>query len=245
MGIKKTAINIICGFIPNKRLRHRIRTRLTYNIQQYIDFARNDAGRPNASVQTFSGHGGMKKIIVVLDNEIGYKFPLVAARADTPRREKMFADAFRDVSPVHIPEMEILRFNNMDVLKYGFSSGKTLADLDTQTILRHSDKIAKQLANFIFFIGQSDPKSLRHLKPKNAVHEMFYGWYHGDIGGNFVVDPETGNISAFIDWENASFCDMRDDLMAAHKFLSKRGAGDLIIKTIFEYIRLYQGKNKK
>lgn len=68
MGIKQTAANIVCGFIPDKKLRHRVRTRLNYDIGEYIDFARRDAGRPNARVRTYSGHGGMKKIIVVLDS---------------------------------------------------------------------------------------------------------------------------------------------------------------------------------
>lgn len=80
MGIKQTAANIVCGFIPDKKLRHRVRTRLNYDIGEYIDFARRDAGRPNARVRTYSGHGGMKKIIVVLDDEVAYKFPLVAAK---------------------------------------------------------------------------------------------------------------------------------------------------------------------
>ena len=44
MGIKQTAANIVCGFIPDKKLRHRVRTRLNYDIGEYIDFARRDAG---------------------------------------------------------------------------------------------------------------------------------------------------------------------------------------------------------
>lgn len=244
MGIKKAATNIVCGFIPDKKIRHRVRTRLSYDIKKYIDFARRDSRRPNATVRTYSGHGGMKKIVVVLDDEIGYKFPLVAARADSPRREKMFADAFRDISPVYIPKMEILKFNGMDVLKYDFRPGKTLGDMDTETILRHEDKIAQQLAAFLFELGRSDPESIRHLKPKGASAGMFKGWYHGDIGGNFVVNPETGDIVAFIDWESASFCDMHPDLMQTLHFLNKRGAGSLIMKTVFEYIRLYQSANE-
>lgn len=244
MGLKQTAANIVCGFIPNKKLRHRVRTRLNFNIKQYIDYARRDAGRPNAGVRTYSGHGGMKKIIVVLDNEIAYKFPLVAARADTPRREKMFADAFRKYSPIHIPEMEILQFNGMDVLKYKFLAGKTLADLDPETISQHEDTIAKQLAAFMFEIGQYNPESLRDLKPHGAKPGLFYGWYHGDIGGNFVVNPDTGDIVAFIDWESASFTDMRPDMVRATRFLNKRGAGTLMLKTAFEYAALYANKNK-
>ncbi len=240
MTLKSTAVNIVCGFVPGKKNRHRVRTRLTYDIQNYIDFARRHARRPNARVRTYSGHGGMKKIIVVLDNEIAYKFPLVASRADSPRREKMFADAFREISPVHIPKMELLQFRGTDVLKYEFLAGKTLADMDTETILRFEDKIASQLAGFIYALGRSDPESIRHLKPENAVPAMFYGWYHNDIGGNFIVNPETGDIVAFIDWESACFCDMHPDLMRSLKFLSKRGAGSLIMKTVFRYIELYE-----
>lgn len=243
MSLKNTAVNVISGMIPSKRMRHRVRTRLTYDIGKYIDFAKNDAGRPNARVRTYSGHGGMKKIIVVLDDEIAYKFPLVPAKYDTPKREKMFADAFRDVSPVHIPKMEIVQFNGVDVLKYEFLTGKTLVDMDAETIKRHSDKIAKQLAAFMFEIGRSDPKSIRKLKPRGAKPEMFVGWYHNDIGGNFVVNPATGDIVAFIDWESAEWTSMHKDLMRARRFLDKRDCGDLIMKTVFEYIALYQAKD--
>lgn len=241
MGLKNTAINIVCGFVPGKKNRHRVRTRLTYDIGQYIDFARRDCGRPNGVARTYSGHGGMKKIIVVIDNEVAYKFPLVASRADTPAREKMFADAFRDISPVHIPKMELLKFRGMDVLKYEFLDGKTLADMDTATILKFEDKIATQLAEFLYKLGQSDPESIRHLKPADAQKPgMFYGWCHNDIGGNFIVDQNSGDIVAFIDWESACFCDMHKDLMQTLKFLNKKGAGSLIMKTVFKYIELYQ-----
>jgi len=240
MGVKKTTQNIILGFVPSKKMRHRLRLRMNFNIAPYIDFARRDAGRPNAHIRTYQGHGGQKKVIIVLDNKIAYKFPLVAERAGGPRHEKMFADAFRDISPIHIPEMEILQFRGMDVLKYEFLSGKTLADLDTETILKHEDKIAAQLAEFLFKIGISDPESIRHLKPKNAVPGMFYGWAHNDIGGNFIINPETGDIISFIDWESACFCDMHADLMRTLKFLNDRGAGSLIMKTVFKYIELYQ-----
>ncbi len=132
----------------------------------------------------------------------------------------------------------------MDVLKYDFLPGKTLADMDTATILKHEDKIARQLASFMFEIGRSDPKSIRHLKPDGATTGMFFGWYHNDIGGNFVINPETGDIVAFIDWESAAFCNMHPDLMRALGFLNKRGAGSLIMKTVFEYIARYQAENK-
>lgn len=239
MSLKHFAANIICGFIPSKRLRHRIRVRAYFDLSKYIDFAVRDYGAANPTVRTYQGHGGMKKIIVVVDGAVAYKFPLVASRADSPRREKMFADAFRAVSPVRLPRMDILRFDGMDVLKYEFVAGRTLADTPVEVIRRHGDKIAAQLAAFLFEIGRSNPPQLRKLKPARARCGYMRGWYHGDIGGNFVIDQATGDITAFIDWETASFCDWTPDIMAAYKFMSKRGAGDVIIKTVMEYGRLY------
>lgn len=239
MSIKHLAANILCGFIPDKKIRHRVRVRAYFDISKYIEFAKANAGRPNASVRTYQGHGGMKKIIVVLDNAVAYKFPLVAARADSPRREKMFTDAFRDASPIRLPKMDVLKFNGMDVLKYEFISGRTLADTPSRVIRRHGDKIAKQLAKFIFEIGRSNPPALRKLRPPRARPGYMYGWYHGDIAGNFVIDQNTGDISAVIDWESAAFCDMRPDIMAAFKFMEKRAAADVILKAVIEYGKLY------
>ena len=67
MGLKQTAVNIVCGFIPGRRMRHRVRTRLNYDIQKYIDFARRHARRGAARGRAECGEGGMKKIIVGVD----------------------------------------------------------------------------------------------------------------------------------------------------------------------------------
>ena len=123
MSVKKFLVNLACGFIPSKSVRHRVRVRAQFDIKSYVDFAVRDAGLVRPTVRTYQGHNGMKKIIVVLNNTVAYKFPLVDARADSPRREKMFADAFRNVSPVRLPKMELLQFRGMDVLKYEFITG--------------------------------------------------------------------------------------------------------------------------
>ena len=68
MGLKQTAVNIVCGFIPGRRMRHRVRTRLNYDIQKYIDFARRHARRGGARGGPEDGAGGSGKIIVVLVN---------------------------------------------------------------------------------------------------------------------------------------------------------------------------------
>ena len=88
MSVKKFLVNLACGFIPSKSVRHRVRVRAQFDIKSYIDFAVRDAGLVRPTVRTYQGHNGMKKIIVVLNNTVAYKFPLVDARADSPRREK-------------------------------------------------------------------------------------------------------------------------------------------------------------
>lgn len=239
----KTLVNLLCAFIPNRNLRHRARMRMTFDITPYIRFAKTNANMPNANVEIYQGHGGMKKIIIVLDKKIAYKIPLVPARYDSPRREKMFTDAFRTVSPIPLAKMEIVNMHHsgqdIDVLKYDFMPGTPIGKLSQLALEKHGDKIAKQLAYFLYTIGQSDPRSVAKLKPKHAKSGFMYGWSHNDIGGNFLVDEKTGKITAVIDWESAAFCDWSKDIIAAHRFLSKHNAGNIIVKTVIEYGKLY------
>ena len=153
MSVKKTLQNIILGFVPSRKMRHRIRLYMNVDVKKYVEFARRDAGLPNARVKIFQGHGGQKKMIVVLDNRVAYKFVLDPSRADGPRREKMFTDAFRDISPIPLPKMTVLNFNGFDVLKYDFVAGKTVANMDAKTLRKFTPIIAHQLAEFMFAVG--------------------------------------------------------------------------------------------
>lgn len=243
MSVKKTLQNIILGFVPSRKMRHRIRLYMNVDVKKYVEFARRDAGLPNARVKIFQGHGGQKKMIVVLDNRVAYKFVLDASRADGPRREKMFTDAFRDLSPIPLPNMTVLNFNGFDVLKYDFVAGKTVANMDAKTLRKFTPIIAHQLAEFMFAVGGGDPVSLREFKPSvDAKPGCLYGWSHNDMGGNFVVCPDTGKITAFIDWETAAFCDWGRDIIAAHRFFVKHGAPDIIPAALIEYSKLFANR---
>ena len=246
----KPLINLLCALIPNRALRHRVRMRLTFNIKPYINFAKSDANIPNAHVDIYQGHGGMKKVIIVLNKTIAYKFPLVPARYDSPKTEKMFTDAFHKISPIRLPKMDVIPMHingkTIDVLKYEFIGGTPVGKLPADLLQKHAQKIATQLGKFLFAIGQSDPREIAHLKPSKTTKPKFmYGWTHNDIGGNFLVDERTGNITAIIDWESAKFCDLSGDIMASHKFLSKCGGGNIIVLAVIEYAKLYDKKYKK
>ena len=240
----KIFVNLLCAFIPNRDVRHRMRMRMTFDIRPYIKFAKSDAKLPHAHVDIYQGHGGMKKIIVVLDKAIAYKFPLVPARYNSPKTEKMFTDAFRNVSPLPLPKMDIVNMviggTKIDVLKYEFVDGTPIGKITQETLNKYGNKIARQLGEFFYAIGQSNPKSIQHLKPSvRAKPGFMYGWAHNDIGGNFLVDEKSGKITAVIDWESASFCDWSGDVVAAHKYLSSRNAGNIIVLAMIEYSRLF------
>lgn len=242
--MRKIFINLLCALIPSRKLRHRMRMRMTFDIRPLIKFALKDANMKRVHIDIFQGHGGMKKVIVVLDKRKAYKFPLVPARYDSPKTEKMFTDAFREISPLKLPKMEIVPMNMngkiIDVLKYDFVSGTPIGNVSKETLNKYGDKIARQLAEFLYAIGQSDPKSIKHLKPSvRAKPGFMYGWAHNDIGGNFLVNENTGKITAVIDWESAKFCDWSQDVLAAHKYLKNRNAEDIMVKTVIEYEKLY------
>ena len=169
----KPFINLFCALIPNRALRHRLRMRLTFNIKPYIKFAKSDAKMPNAHVDIYQGHGGMKKIIVVLDKTVAYKFPLVPARYNSPKTEKMFTDAFHKISPIYLPKMDVIPMHidgkTIDVLKYEFVAGTPIGKLSPDTLQKHASKIASQLGKFLFAISQSDPREIAHLKPSKTT----------------------------------------------------------------------------
>ena len=241
--MKRGIANLICAFVPGRTRRHYLRTRLMFDVKKYIEFARRDAKMPNADAKIYLGFSSTRRLIVVLDNKIAYKIPLRDSLADVPAREKLFTDAFRDASPIRLPRASVVGATidgkKYNVLKYDFIGGTPVGKLSHETLDKYSDKIAAQLAGFLYAVGQSNPKSIAHLKPRGAKPGFMYGWTQNDIGGNFLVDEKTGKITGVIDWENAAFCDMTTDLLAAHKFLSELGGDQIIPKTIIEYGKLY------
>ena len=245
----KVLANAICALVPGKERRHYLRTRLMFNVKKYIEFARNDANMPNAGATIHLGYSSTRRIIIVLDNKIAYKIPLRESLANIPEKEKAFADAFRKISPIRIPESKVISATidgkKRKVLKYEYINGTPVGKLSRETIKKHGAKIAKQLAAFLYTIGgyTKTPKSIAGFKPKNAPTPGFmYGWSHNDIGGNFLVDENTGDITGVIDWENATYGDWSGDMIAAHKYLAEINAGDIIVQTIIEYGKLYYSK---
>jgi hypothetical protein len=76
----------------------------------------------------------------------------------------------------------------------------------------------------------------------DAQPDYLYGWFHNDIGQNFIMDDDL-NIVGFIDAEKAAFCDFRKSLYTASHFWDKQGYQSLMVDLLAEYSRLYYGRD--
>ena len=233
--------NVIAAFIPKKSLRDKVRTMIRYpKTHEYVRFVRQYAhGMVRCDIRTMVGYG-CKNFVVILNNEHVFKFPLLNDGRDVAIREQRIVDAFMDISPVRIPAMTVIQHNGMYIRKYKFARGTLLTDIDPRIIAAHHEHISKQLANFLYVIGKSDPESIRDLKPSPRAKPGFlYGWFQGDIWQNFMLDEKTFNITYFIDWEGTEFTDFKPSLRIASHNWDKFNYRGIIVDMLAEYAKLY------
>ena len=233
--------NIVCAFIAKKSLRDKVRTMIRYpQTHEYVRYIRNiSKGLKKHKIRTTVGYG-CKNFIVILNNERVFKFPLLNDGKDVAVREKRIVDAFYDISPIKIPKMKIIQYKNIFVREYEFATGTLLTDIKPKIISAHQTHIAKQIANFLYVIGKSDPQEIKDLKPTPNVNPGFlYGWFQHDIWQNFMLNTKTFDITYFIDWDQADFEDFKPALITGSHNWDKFGYRGLIVDLMAEYSKLY------
>ncbi|MFQ6778333.1 MAG: hypothetical protein ACLRFI_03505 [Alphaproteobacteria bacterium] len=123
-------------------------------------------------------------------------------------REKIITDEFRKISHLYIPKMEIFPYAGKFVRRYEYINGTTIRKIKPKIVKEMTPDWAHSIAKFLFEIGMYDPKTLYKYKTdKNAKPGYMYGWYHGDIYDNFMIDKKTNKILAVFDWEDVRFDD--------------------------------------
>ena len=245
MKIRHLFSNIVCGFIPNKRVRDLTRVKIRYNTRPFVKFVREYIGDTDAKITTCVG-GGCKNFIVLVNSQFAFKFPLTDDGAVRALRELRITTALRKHTQFKIPEMEIIKWNNMAVRKYEFFPGVVLGEIPPHIAIKKREHIANQIAQFIYEIGCADPVEIRDLKPtKTTKPGYLYGWFHNDIGQNFILNPETYDIVGFIDWEGADFCSFKFGLYCADHHWDKFGYRGFLVDVMDAYTRLYFDKNKQ
>ena len=232
--------NIICGFIWKKTLRDKIRTMIRFpQTHEYVRYVKKLArNMKHPKIKTLVGYG-CKNFIVILNNKRVFKFPLLNDGIEIAEREKRIIDAFSKISPIKIPDMKIILYKNIAIREYQFATGKLLTDIPPKIICQYGGHIAKQLANFLYIIGKSDPREIRDLKPDAKDKPGFlYGWFQDDIWQNFMLDDKF-NITFFIDWENTKFEDFIPSLQISAHNWDKFGYRGIIVDLMSEYAKLY------
>lgn len=234
--------NMVCGLIWNKDKRKKVRVILNSSMGANLRFIRRDIGVPIRHVKTFTGYQA-RNLIIAVNKKYVYKFPL--RRNDSNKlalREKRIVDALIPYSSIFIPPVEILHFRGQLVRKYPYVAGVSLRCLPIDVIKKNKDKLAKQIAQFVYEIGCADPTEIRDLKPNPDAKPAFMtGWFQGDIPDNFIIDPKTMNIVAFIDWEDSIFVNF------AKWFTMDKGEKQLTVLSAAaqEYARIYEKMNNK
>lgn len=240
--------NMIALWMPTRALRDKVRVKIRYpQVRDYVKWVRNYARENNipAKIKIRVGFGS-KNYVIILNKQYVFKFQLGAPDAESVYREKRIVDTFQKISPIKTPGVEVIYVGDAIVRKYDFVRGLSLVDLKAADVLKHRDKIAKQIANFLHVVGRADPKELQDLKPNPREKPGFlYGWFHGDIWQNFMLDPKTFDVIYFIDWEDSGFKDFRPSLRdTAHHWERYKYVG-LIVDCMTEYAKLYFDNYKK
>ncbi len=233
--------NIICAFVYDKNLRKKLRVVLNSPIREYKRFIRADTGLRRPHCRTFVGYQARSLIIGVNDKWV-YKFPL---RRDNyrilARREQRLVRTLSQYSSIPVPDVRLMEYDGLLVRKYDFMPGTTLRKAPRDLILANLDSLAAKVARFMYELATVDPAEIRDLKPiPNARPGYMYGWCQGDICDNFMIDLKTMKITAFIDWEDARFCDF------SYMFnCEKRSpAREFMIAVRTEYDRLWNAAHK-
>lgn len=229
--------NIICGFVPGRDRRRLVRVLLNSDVAKYLRFIKSDVGARPRKIKYFVGYQA-RSLLVSADDKYIYKFPLRRDNSDDlARREFRIVNALRDLSPLYVPPVQLLEYNGRVVRKYEFIRGTQFRHLPTDVAYRHMNKIAKQIAACMYKIGCADPMEIHDLKPNKSDAPAYkYGWTQGDIYDNFLVDEQTGNVLAMIDWEDAYFGDFSRLFKRRHISI----ASEFMDCVVAEYDRLYK-----
>ncbi|MBR3511105.1 MAG: hypothetical protein IKN73_03520 [Alphaproteobacteria bacterium] len=233
--MKKIFINIICKFIPDRHRRNRVRFLLeNWNyVNKCVKFVKSQGNFKN--IKKVIGHGS-RNLVVTADDKYVFKFPKNNNGYEKSLREQQITDVFRKISPIKIPDMEILDFDGIAVRKYPYISGINLEYFHPKKVPHDIEiKIAKQLAKFLYIISKNDPKELRKYKTSsNKKPSILHGWCQNDIKYNFIMNPKTFDIIAIIDWEDVGFNDF------CYLFTYEKDYRSVMTSILQEYLKLYE-----
>ena len=114
--VRQLFANIVCGTIASRTTRHAVRAKICYFelIRKYKNFIKQYAHNNNIpyKYKLCFGWAGLNAIFI-LNQQYVFKFPLWTSRVSDNKKlatnEKRIVDAFKNISPIKIPDMELLQ----------------------------------------------------------------------------------------------------------------------------------------
>ena len=232
-------VNFISAFIPYRSQRRRVRAILNAGFTECTDIITDDMGYKPKHIKRIVGARG-RNLIISADNKYVYKFPTKPRDWETiVSREIKITDEFRKISPIKIPQMQLLHRNNMLIRRYEYINGTGLSQLSETEIYKHIDKLAIQVAHFVYDIAKLTPKSLKKLQGTTKKPAFMFGWFHNDLYDNLIIDKETFEIIAIIDWEDARYTDFMPYFDAPRK----QTVADFMSAVKREYIKIWNSEH--
>ena len=237
--IRHFLTNVICGLIYSQDTRKRVRAALNSPLLPLLRFIKRDSQIKHPKFKIITGFRGRNLLVRVNDKYI-YKYPTQKCNfaPNIEVREFDITSELSKISPIYIPVPTLLKFSNKILRRYDVVHGLSLRELVKNEKLynKHKEYLAHQVADFLYILAKSDPKSIRKYKDNpNDKPGFLYGWHHCDLLDNFMIDEKTFKITAFIDWEEVGFGDMNHALVDKNPILN-----DFMQTVKNEYIKIYK-----
>ena len=212
------ACDLLCGLIPNKKIRNKIREKRLFDWRNKYNALRHQF--PELNFRWTRMIKGGWNIGFIVDNKYVFKIKKIYD-SSTPiekiMREKRITDAFQNISPLRIPKIEIVRAGKYIFYKYDFIPGKNMNLFSMRKIKKHARNWGQQLAEFINAVHNANVPEIDDLRG-NMVGD---GWNHNDICNNIIVDKKTMKIIGIIDWEYSRWGKLQTEFYNVTAFSSK------------------------
>ncbi|MCQ2580857.1 MAG: phosphotransferase [Alphaproteobacteria bacterium] len=225
-------------FIPNRKWRDNFRINTLFDYKRKLHILRRAC--PDITFRSIRMIKGGWNIGFIINKKYVFKIRKKFTDSHIPKiiREKRITDAFRDIVPLKIPKIDIISAEDYTFYKYEFIRGHNLNTLPGRVILKHRYAWAKQLAQFIFIMHNSNPDGIQDL-----ITEKGDGWCHNDICNNVIVDTKTMRIVGLIDWEYSGWNYLETEFVNCTAFSSKLRKSNIGELVRAEYKKLSE-KNK-
>lgn len=189
--------DVLVGLIPKRAVREKIRRQELYDYRKKLNALRKTF--PKKEFKHVRVIKGGWNIGFIVNNKYVCKIRKYYdgnIPVEKITREKRITDAFKNIVPIQIPKIDIVKSDGYTFYKYEFIPGANLNRMPLKKIQENAWELGKQIGEFIYKMHNADPIEIADLKTKSGD-----GWNHNDICNNIIIDKKTMKIVGLIDWE--------------------------------------------